>query len=124
MAFNDRLKELRLRHNLSQENLSKKLNIATRTYIYYEKGHKYPSVELLTQMAKYFKVSISFLMDEQGESIVNAQIQDGKLGNFKAKQLVEEISIMFTGGELSETEKDSVMEAVQEAYWAAKKQTK
>jgi len=120
MPFNERLKELRLQNNLSQEKLARKLDIATRTYIYYETGKKYPSVALLTRMAEFFKVSISFLMDEQN----NAQAHEGKFGILRAKQLVEEISGLFAGGELSETDKDAVMEALQEVYWEAKKKNK
>ena len=73
MSFSEKLKELRLQHNLSQEKLSKKLDIATRTYIYYETGEKFPSIKLLTQIAKIFKVSITFHIDEQGEYTVEIQ---------------------------------------------------
>ena len=124
MPFNERLKELRLRNNLSQEKLARKLDITRRTYIYYETGQRYPSIDLLTRIATIFKVSISFLMDEQNESITTIQAQEGKFGNLRAEQLVEEISSLFVGGELSETDKDAVMEALQEAYWEAKKKNK
>jgi len=63
-------------------------------------------------------------MDEQNESITTIQAQEGKFGNLRAEQLVEEISSLFVGGELSETDKDAVMEALQEAYWEAKKKNK
>ena len=69
MPFDKRLKELRLQNNLSQEQLSRNLDIATRTYIYYETGKKYPSVELLIRMAKFFKVCTSFLLGEQEDCI-------------------------------------------------------
>ena len=120
MPFNKRLKELRSRNNLSQEQLARKLDITRRTYIYYETGQKYPSVELLTRIAEFFKVSISFLLDEQH----GAQAHEGKFGVLRAEQLIEEISGLFAGGELSETDKDAVMEALQEAYWEAKKKNK
>jgi len=117
MSLGEKLKQLRLQNGLSQEQLSIKLSIATRTYIYYEKGEKYPSVELLVKMAQFFKVGICFLVDEQNE-----KEQWCKCNKLDAKQLVNEISSLFSGGELSEADKDVVMEAVQEAYWAAKKQ--
>ena len=121
MSFHAKLKELRLRNSLSQEQLARKLNIVTRTYIYYEQGKKYPPVKILTRIAELFEVSISFLMDEQNELSTDAQVQELKYGTLRADKLVAEISSLFAGGELSETNKDAVMEALQEAYWAAKK---
>ena len=122
MSFNMNLKEFRLRNNLTQEQLARKLDIVTRTYINYEKGTKYPPVETLMRMAKYFEVSISFLMDEQNESPMN--VQELKYGTPRADRLVKEISDLFAGGELSQADKDAVMEALQETYWAAKKKSK
>ena len=117
MPFSNKLKNLRLENNLTQEQLARKLETTRRTYIYYETGKKYPSVDLLNRIANFFKVGISFLMDDQNE----VQAQGNKRERPGAKQLIEEISDLFSGGELSETEKDAVMEAVQEAYWTAKK---
>ena len=109
MPFNQRLKELRLQNNLSQEKISRKFDITTRTYAYYEAGQRYPPVELLIQFADFFGVSIPFLLDRQDER----QAQG-------AKQLIEGISDLFAGSELSEAEKDAVMEALQEVYQKAK----
>ena len=121
MPLHQKLKELRLQNNLTQEKLARKLGVVTRTYIYYETGKKNPSIDLLTRIAQCFNVSISFLVDEQSESIADTQTQDSKCENLGAKQLVEQISNLFTGEALSETEKDAVMEALKEAYWTAKK---
>ena len=68
MSFSTKLKELRLQNNLTQENLARKLDILRNSYIYYETGKKYPPVEVLIRMAKFFNVSISFLLDEQSEN--------------------------------------------------------
>ena len=118
MSLSAKLKELRLQNGLSQEQLSRKLDVATRTYVYYEKGQRNPPIELLTQMANIFRVRVSFLIDEQNEA---QKCNCGKLG---VNQLVEIINGLFAGGELSEMEKDSVMESIQEAYWTAKKKNK
>ena len=119
MSFSERLKELRLQSGLSQSRLAIELDIATRTYIYYEKGEKFPSIDLLSRITKFFKVSISFTIDEHGDYI--AQTQENHHKKVGAKQLAGEISSMFIGDELSETEKDELMETLQEAYLSAKK---
>jgi len=120
MPFNTKLKELRLQNNLSQEQLSRRLDITTRPYIDYEKGKKYPPVETLLRMAKFFGVSVSYLVDEQSELSVSEQTQVQKYGTLRASQLVEEISGMFASGELSEMDKNSIMTALQEAYRVSK----
>jgi len=73
MSFSTILRELRLQNNLSQEKIAIKLDIATRTYVYYETGKRLPSIDLLARIAKVFKVSISFLINEQGEYTVEIQ---------------------------------------------------
>jgi len=120
MSFGTVLKELRLQSGLSQEKLARELDIVTRTYIYYETGKKFPSIDLLSRITKFFKVGISFNIDENGE--YTARTQGDSRENLGEKQLIEEISNLFAGGELSEAEKDAMMESLQEAYWKAKKE--
>ncbi|MCL2286304.1 MAG: helix-turn-helix transcriptional regulator [Firmicutes bacterium] len=120
MSFSTKLKELRLQNNLSQEQLSRKLDITTRPYIDYEKGKKYPPVEVLVRMARFFEVSISYLMDEQDELPTNPNVHESIYGTHKADNLIKEISGLFMGEELSETNKDAVMAALQKAYRISK----
>ena len=121
MPICNKIKELRLQNNLSQEQLANKLDITRRTYIYYETGKKYPSVDLLARISEFFEVSISFLTDEQDDSVANEQSQGNKRWKLKAEKLIEEISGLFARDELSVEEKTVVMEAVQEAYQRATK---
>ena len=124
MAFSDRLKELRRQKGLTQAQLADELKITQRTVINYEAGRNYPSGEVLSKMTVFFKVGMSFLMDEQDGFIAEAQTRGGYSGKRGAKQLVAEVSGLFAGGELSEADKDAVMRALQDAYWDAKKENK
>ena len=108
MAFHEKLKELRLQNNLSQEQLARKFGITTGTYLFYETGKRYPSVKMLAQMAEFFEMSISSLFDE----------------HLSVEKVFGEIHYLFTNGELCESEKDAVMEALQKAYQKAKKKNK
>ena len=74
MSLGEILKELRLQNNLTQEQLARKLDVVTRTYLYYETGKKFPSIDLLARITKFFKVSISFVINEHGE--YTAQLQE------------------------------------------------
>ena len=57
-----RLKELRLEKGLTQKQLSKELNINSVTYLHYEKSQREPSLSLLADMAKYYNVSVDYLL--------------------------------------------------------------
>lgn len=58
----DRLKKLRTNHNLSQQELSKKLNISRGTYAHYEINKRQPDYETLKKIASFFNESIDYLI--------------------------------------------------------------
>lgn len=60
--FNIRLKDLREDNDLTQEELSKKLNITRSALGNYELGIREPSVELLIKIADYFNISLDYLL--------------------------------------------------------------
>lgn len=63
--FAERLKELRNENNLSQAKLAKELNVDCSTIAKYETCKISPSVEMLILIARYFKVSVSYLLGEE-----------------------------------------------------------
>lgn len=62
MTFGDRLKELREKHGLTQEQLAKILNITRSTVAGYETKRKQPDYEKLKILADFFNVSIDYLL--------------------------------------------------------------
>ena len=62
MEFNDILKELRLEKSLTQEELAKELNFSMSVVNKWENGKKNPSVDSLKILAKYFDVTIDYLL--------------------------------------------------------------
>ena len=124
MAFGEQVRKLRNEKGLTQQQLAEELNITKRTIINYEGGKSYPTTEALPRIAKFFEVSINELMNEEDEFIAEANKRGGYRGKRGAKQLIAEVSGLFAGGSLSESDKDAVMRALQEAYWEAKKENK
>ena len=61
--FKDRLRYLREYQELSQEEVSKRLNITQATYSRYESGVHLPGLEVLKSMSKLFNVSIDYLVE-------------------------------------------------------------
>jgi len=56
-----RIKEFRAKHNLTQEQLAKKVNVRRETIVFLEKGKYNPSLKLAHDVAKALKTSIEEL---------------------------------------------------------------
>jgi len=61
-----RIKELRARHDLTQEDLAKKVGVRRETILYMEKGKYNPSLKLAHEVAKALKTTIDdlFMFDD------------------------------------------------------------
>ena len=68
-----KIKELRARHNLTQEELAKKVNVRRETIVFLEKGKYNPSLQLAYDVAKVFGLKIEdvFLLEDQSSSGLN-----------------------------------------------------
>ena len=62
-----RIKELRARHDLTQDDLAKKVGVRRETILYLEKGKYNPSLKLAHDVAKALKTTIDdlFLFDDE-----------------------------------------------------------
>ena len=63
-----RIKELRAKHNLTQEDLAKKVKVRRETIVFLEKGKYNPSLQLAYAIAQVFKLPI--------EQVFNLEIND------------------------------------------------
>lgn len=66
MAFRTRIKELRARYNLTQEELAKKVGVRRETILFVENGKYVPSLKLAHDLAKALQTKIDelFIFDE------------------------------------------------------------
>ncbi|MCK4492203.1 MAG: helix-turn-helix transcriptional regulator [Candidatus Altiarchaeales archaeon] len=66
-----RIKELRARHNLTQEELAKKVGVRRETIVFLEKGKYNPSLRLAYNIAKVLETKIDeiFLFDDEEEPL-------------------------------------------------------
>ena len=62
-----RIKELRARYNLTQDDLAKKVGVRRETILYMEKGKYNPSLKLAYDVAKALQTTIGnlFLFDDE-----------------------------------------------------------
>ena len=60
-AMQTRIKELRARYNLTQDDLAKKVNVRRETILFIEKGNYNPSLKLAHEIAKALQTTIDEL---------------------------------------------------------------
>ena len=56
------LRQIRKLRNLNQQKVAMDLHISRESLSYYENGKREPSLALLTEMSRYFNVSIHYLV--------------------------------------------------------------
>ena len=125
MTFGEKLRTLRLKNRMTQQELAKKAGLGVNTISNYEQGKTYPqNREVYRTLAELLGVSADDLRNENDEFIITAAGRYGCRGKKQAMQLVEEMGGLFAGGELSDEDLDSVMKALQDYYWKAKEDNK
>lgn len=65
IMFADNLKQLRKEKGMTQTQFASEFNIATRTIAMWETGKRTPDTETLKKIARFFNVSIDFLLDNE-----------------------------------------------------------
>ena len=61
MTFRTRIKELRARYDLTQEDLARKVGVRRETILYLEKGKYNPSLKLAHKVARILNTTIEDL---------------------------------------------------------------
>ncbi|WP_109431292.1 helix-turn-helix domain-containing protein [Sulfoacidibacillus thermotolerans] len=110
-AFGERLSDLRKSRNLTMREMAKMLNIAISTYAGYESGDREPNLNVITQLAKFYGVSVDYLVL-------------GKSGNdmsleFDLKAALQKQQVMFDGVPLSEEDRRKVEDVLTGLFWEA-----
>ena len=102
MTIGEKIKELRIKHDLTQEKLAEKLNISDRAISKWERGLGCPDVSLLERLSQTLDVSILEIADGTFEVISTSG--DNNLGgddwdNAISKWILDEIFIEKVGAE-------------------------
>lgn len=125
MKFSDRLKGLREKNDMTQEQLAKVSGVfPPRTIQRYECGTSRPRLDAAEKLAKALNISVDQLLGTDGMLVAQAAEQYGARGAKQAQQLTDEVTSLFTGGELAQDDMDVMMQAIMDAYWLAKEKNK
>ena len=87
MMFAEKLKTLRKQKGLTQTKFAKDFNIATGTIGMWETGKRQPDYNTLVKIAKYFDVSLNYLLEEQAEP------EDLQIARSRTRELHETNSV-------------------------------
>lgn len=125
MKFCEKLKEARTRAGLKQEELAKALGVFLRTITNYESGERYPKKrEIYYKLAELFHTEENYFLNEDEDFLLTAAEKYGSKGAKQARELMEEVSGLFAGGNIADEDLDEMMRGIQEAYWIAKEKNK
>lgn len=132
MKLGQKVKILRKRKGLSQEELGELIGVKIRSVAYYESDGRYPEDEVFEKMAEVFGVSIDFLKDDSKSVeytkeelfIMEAKDKYGYKGASEAKKTIERVKGLMAGGDLDENSKDAFFEVMQEIYFDSKERAK
>lgn len=122
MDFKDRLRDLRKKKKLTQSQAAEYLDVSVRTYKNYELGNCLPRYrKIYEQLADLYDVDINYLLVED-DFLLEVKDKYGYRGLKQAKELLNRMSALFAGGELSESDKDVVIKQMKEIFHDAKKE--
>lgn len=60
--FTERIIQIKKDRKLLQKDIAANIGVHLRTYQYYEKGEKEPTLSVLLRLADYFNVSLDYLV--------------------------------------------------------------
>jgi len=71
VTFKTRIKELRARYDLTQDDLARKVGVRRETVLYLEKGKYNPSLKLAHDVARVLRTTIDnlFIFEDQEENV-------------------------------------------------------
>ena len=121
MKFNEKLKNLREDKGFTQQELAANAGISSRMVQIYESGKSSPRASVASKLADALGVTLSTLFGEEEMLVAEAAEIGGARAKRDIQQIISEVSGLFAGGEIDESEKEEVIQALNFAYWDAKK---
>lgn len=97
MQFNEKLKALRIKRQLTQEDIAEKLSISRQSISKWEQGINEPDIQTLKQLCIILDVGIEELIDDDKEVIVSTDLKIKKVSQvlFKIQTGILIFTILF-----------------------------
>ena len=94
MDIGNKIKEVRTKFGLAQEELAEKLNVSRQAIAKWEGGNGIPDTENLITISKLFGVSIDTLLDNESDIPLVVLHQDINLKEFGKSRLEQNINVI------------------------------
>lgn len=88
-TMGEKIKELRIKKRLTQQELADKIGVSYTTISLYESGSRKPSFKALNKLAKVFEVNEAYFFEEENNSTDNLN-QKIKIASRNMESLSEE----------------------------------
>ena len=125
MTFGEKIKELRTKRGLSQEELAARTGVTKRTVRNWETEGKYPRTrDLYSKLAAALDCNEEYLRGEQELFLTRASEEFGTRGQRQAQAFLDSTRAMFAGGDLSPEDIDTIGRHFMEMFWEAKENAK
>ena len=119
--FAETLKTLRLSRHMTQTEVANMLGVSLRSYQNYENGHGVPRDEtILLKLSDYFDVPLKSLISSDDvyrllrtEARQKLKSEDDRTELYR---LLQEVTTLFAGGDLSDSDRELFLTAVTELY--------
>lgn len=69
----DTIKYLRIRKDITQEEIAQILNITRSAYANYEQGRRTPDLDTIAKLSEYYDVSIDYIIGNEKEKVLDEQ---------------------------------------------------
>src|SRR5947209_1528600 len=115
MKTGDRIKELRLRKNLTQGDMAEKLGTGRANYAHMENNRISISSDYLNAIANILETSTDFLLGESAKT--SRDLKD-------LKKFLEQSEIMFDGVPMTNEDKSRIQGYMEAMFWDAKQRNK
>lgn len=106
--FGKKLKFLRERNGLTQEQLANKFNLLKSSISMYENNVRLPNVEIIKDLANYFNVSIDYLLDNEEKNKIDEELKEKEV----LKKALQKSGFMKSNEDLTDEELDRLMKFV------------
>ena len=125
MKFGEKVKDLRMKKNMSQSELAKMLDVSTRTIASYEGCISYPRrQETYEKLASILDVNVDYLRTESDSFLTEAGKKYGHRGQMQAQEILAQTAQLFAGGTLSEEDEVAFLMDMQKIFWDSKERAK
>ncbi len=119
--FSENLRSLRKAYGLTQKELAEQMNLTLRTIQNYEKGQVLPKKRnTIQRLAQFFDVPISALLGPEDFYVMGADERGGPSDAVRVRMLLSDMTALFAGGNLKESDKALMMRTLNTLYWDSK----